>query len=83
VFRDTREGSIARYGSDQAPDKEGSVMFTDFMLLGQWFAAMDSARRPDFSFNEAVSLVVNCATQDEIDYFWDKLSAVPQAEQCG
>jgi predicted 3-demethylubiquinone-9 3-methyltransferase (glyoxalase superfamily) len=58
-------------------------MFEDFMLFGQWFAAMDSARRQDFSFNEAVSLVVNCDTQDEIDFIWEKLSAVPQAEQCG
>ena len=52
------------------------------MLLGQWFAAMDSARPHDFSFSEAVSLVVNCETQ-KIDSFWGKLSAVPEAEQCG
>jgi predicted 3-demethylubiquinone-9 3-methyltransferase (glyoxalase superfamily) len=83
VFRDAREGIIARYGPGQAPDEEGTVMFEDFMLLGQWFAAMDSAHAHDFSFNEAVSLVVNCETQDEIDYLWEKLSAVPQAEQCG
>ncbi len=83
VFKDSREGIIARYGPDQAPDKEGTVMYEDFMLLGQWFAAMDSALTHDFSFNEAVSLLVSCDTQAEIDYFWEKLSAVPQAEQCG
>jgi len=58
-------------------------MFADFTLLGQWLAAMDSAQRHEFAFNEAISLIVNCDTQAEIDYYWDKLSAVPEAEQCG
>ena len=44
---------------------------------------MDSAQKHDFAFNEAVSLMVNCRDQEEIDYYWDKLSAVPEAEQCG
>ena len=83
VFKETRQGRIARYGPGQAPDREGTVMFEEFMLAGQWFAAMDSARPHDFSFSEAVSLVVHCDTQEEIDYYWERLSAVPQAEQCG
>lgn len=58
-------------------------MFEDFSLLGQWFAAMDSARRHHFAFNEAISFVVSCDTQEEIDRYREKLSAVPQAEQCG
>ena len=58
-------------------------MFTDFMLEGQWFAARDSAHAHNFKFNEAISLMVNCDTQEEIDYYWEKLSAVPKAEQCG
>ena len=45
--------------------------------------AMDSSGPHDFSFNEAVSLIVNCDTQEEIDYYWEKLSAVPESEQCG
>ena len=45
--------------------------------------AMDSARQHDFAFNEAVSLMVYCDDQSEIDYYWEKLSAVPEAEQCG
>jgi predicted 3-demethylubiquinone-9 3-methyltransferase (glyoxalase superfamily) len=76
-------GSIQRYSAGQEPDKEGTVMFADFMLLGQWLAAMDSARMHDFTFNEAISFIVNCDNQEEIDYYWDKLSAVPEAEQCG
>ena len=59
-------------------------MFTDFTLEGQWFAAMDgSTDMHDFAFNEAVSFVVNCKDQIEIDYYWAKLSAFPEAEQCG
>jgi len=53
------------------------------MLESQWFAAMDSAHEHKFKFNEAISFMVNCATQKEIDYYWEKLSAVPGAEQCG
>ena len=45
--------------------------------------ALDSAREHNFSFNESISLLVQCDTQEEIDYYWEKLSAVPEAEQCG
>ncbi|HXV78244.1 MAG TPA: VOC family protein [Candidatus Binatia bacterium] len=83
IFKRSKRGAIARYGAGQAPDKEGAVMFTDFMLEDQWFAAMESAHEHKFKFNEAISLMVNCDTQDEIDYYWEKLSAVPEAEQCG
>ena len=65
------------------PDKESKVMFTDFNLLGQWFAAMDSGRMHDFSLNEAISFMVNCDTQEEIDYYWEKLSEGGQTSQCG
>jgi predicted 3-demethylubiquinone-9 3-methyltransferase (glyoxalase superfamily) len=44
---------------------------------------MDSAQAHDFTFNEAISLMVNCNNQEEIDYYWGKLSAVPESEQCG
>ncbi len=83
VFKDSQRGAIARYAAGMEPDKQGSVMFTDFKLLGQWFAAMDSAHEHKFSFSEAISFRVNCDTQQEIDYYWGKLSAVPESEQCG
>jgi predicted 3-demethylubiquinone-9 3-methyltransferase (glyoxalase superfamily) len=83
VFKNSQRGSIMRYGKGQEPDKEGAVMFTDFKLEGQWFAAMDSAREHNFTFNEAISFQVSCDTQQEIDDYWDKLSHVPEAEQCG
>jgi len=83
VFKDSKRGTIARYPAGMDPDKEGTVMFTDYTLLGQWFAAMDSGRMHNFNFNEAVSLIVHCDGQEEVDYYWEKLSAVPESEQCG
>lgn len=53
------------------------------MLEGQWFSLSESALEHGFSLNEAISFVVFCDTQEEIDYYWSKLSAVPEAEQCG
>jgi predicted 3-demethylubiquinone-9 3-methyltransferase (glyoxalase superfamily) len=83
VFKNSRRGVISRYSAGMQPDKEGTINYTDFMLLGQWFAAMDSARMHDFGFDEAISFIVYCDTQEEIDYYWSQLSAVPEAEQCG
>ncbi len=83
LFENSRKGQLAHYGAGQEPDKEGSLMFGDFTLEGQWFAAMDSAYAHAFTFNEAISLLVLCEDQEEIDHFWNALSAHPQSEQCG
>ncbi|WP_250459274.1 VOC family protein [Microbulbifer litoralis] len=83
VFGDSRQGKLVRHGAGQAPDREGTVMFADFMLENGWFAAMDSAHDHGFNFNEALSFVIYCDDQREIDGYWEKLSAVPEAEQCG
>ncbi|MBP7061208.1 MAG: VOC family protein [Candidatus Moranbacteria bacterium] len=83
VFKNSKRGALARYGAGREPDTEQAIMFTDFKLDDQWLVAMDSAHMHDFGFNEAVSLVVSCETQEEIDYYWEKLSAVPESEQCG
>lgn len=84
VFRNAKRGTIVRYPAGSEPNKEGSVMFTDFMLENQWFAAMDgSSKMHKFAFNEAISFIVNCDTQEEIDYYSLKLSAHPDSEQCG
>jgi predicted 3-demethylubiquinone-9 3-methyltransferase (glyoxalase superfamily) len=83
VFKDSKMGTIQRYGAGQEPDKAGTVMFADFMLEGQWFAAMDSAHPHQFALNEAISFLVPCDSQEEIDYYWSRLSAVPESEQCG
>jgi predicted 3-demethylubiquinone-9 3-methyltransferase (glyoxalase superfamily) len=83
VFRDAKAGDFNRYGAGEEPDKEGTVRFGQFQLEGQQFAAMDSAHPHGFAFNEAVSLLVHCDTQEEIDYYWERLSADPKAEMCG
>jgi predicted 3-demethylubiquinone-9 3-methyltransferase (glyoxalase superfamily) len=80
---ETKPNILSRYGKGEEPDKEGTVRYASFTLLGQEFAAMDSACEHKFAFNEAISFLVPCDTQGEIDYFWEKLSADPTAGQCG
>jgi len=83
VFNPSRIDGIVRYGDGELPDKPGTVKHAAFALAGQRFTAMDSAYAHAFTFNEAISLMVHCGTQEEIDYYWGKLSADPAAEQCG
>ncbi|SEH13877.1 VOC family protein [Thermoleophilum album] len=71
---------------DHAQGDHGSpqrVMYSDLRLGETWFVAMDGGREHGFAFNEAVSLMVECDTQEEIDHYWEALSAVPEAEICG
>ncbi len=83
IFKNSKRGALARYPAGMEPEVEGSLMFTDFKLEDQWFVAMDSAQKHEFNFSEAISFVVHCENQEEIDHYWNALSAVPQAEQCG
>jgi len=83
VFRDAKVDHILRYGKDDKPDKEGTIKHAGVSLAGENFAVMDSARAHNFTFNEAISFMVHCDTQEQIDYYWSKLSAEPRAEQCG
>ena len=83
VFHDSSVGDILRYRKGMEPDAEGTIQHASFTLEGQMFAAMDSAREHRFTFNEAISFVVHCNSQEEIDYYWGKLSSDPKAEQCG
>jgi predicted 3-demethylubiquinone-9 3-methyltransferase (glyoxalase superfamily) len=83
VFDDSRAGQLVRHADGSAPNAPGTVMFSDFRLDATWFAAMDSAFEHGFGFNEAVSFVVTCRDQAEIDRYWAQLSSVPEAEQCG
>lgn len=76
-------GHIFRYGKGEEPDKEGSLKYAAFTLENQEFGAMDSAHEHPFTFNEAISFMVHCETQQDLDYYWKKLSADPAAEQCG
>lgn len=83
VFKNSKRGITATYPPGAAPEKAAKIMFADFMLEGQWFAAMDSGHMHAFGFTEALSLLVQCDSQEEIDAYWRALSAVPEAEQCG
>lgn len=83
VFRRASSQIMDRYGEGEEPDCPGTVRYAEFVLDGQEFAAMDSGWPHAFGFNEAVSLVVRCEDQEEIDALWRNLSAVPEAEQCG
>jgi predicted 3-demethylubiquinone-9 3-methyltransferase (glyoxalase superfamily) len=83
VFRDAKVGHILRYGKNEEPDKAGTIKHAGVTLEGESFAVMDSARGHKFTFNEAISFMVHCDTQEEIDYFWSKLSADRKAEACG
>lgn len=79
---DSKIGTVARYPVDAKPKMEGA-MFAEARLAGQWFAAMDGGNVHEFIFNEAVSLSIETADQVETDYFFEKLSAHPESEQCG
>jgi predicted 3-demethylubiquinone-9 3-methyltransferase (glyoxalase superfamily) len=83
LFPESKAETILRYGKGEPPDKEGTVKYTEYSLFGQQFRAMDSAYEHAFSFNEATSFIVRCDTQEEIDRYWEALSAVPEAEACG
>jgi len=78
IFKNSRVGNILRYGEEAARVSEsgrpvGSVLTIEFEIAGQKFVALNGG--PQFKFNESVSFVVNCETQDEVDYFWAKLTS--------
>jgi len=84
IFKNSSLGSVTRYddeGAKAAGRPKGSVMTVAFELDGQPFTALNGG--PLFKFTEAISFVVNCETQDEVDYFWEKLTAGGQEVQCG
>ena len=80
IFPNSKINGVARY-TEVGPGKPGSVMTVAFELNGQQFLALNGG--PLFPFTEAISLVVNCETQQEIDHYWDKLSAGGKIQQCG
>jgi predicted 3-demethylubiquinone-9 3-methyltransferase (glyoxalase superfamily) len=83
VFKDGKRGTTAPRPEDMGPDKAGTLMYADYYIDGTWLAAMDSAHSHGFAFNDAVSLLVPCETQEDIDYYWSTLSADGEAGQCG
>ena len=80
VFKNASIQNVARYG-ETGPGEPGSVITIEFTLEGVEFMAINAG--PEFPFTPAISLYVDCANQAEVDELWSKLSAVPEAEQCG
>ena len=84
IFKDSKIGNITRYDEEAAGPTgrpAGSVMTVDFQLAGKEFVALNGG--PMFKFTEAISFVVNCENQEEVDYFWSKLSAGGEESRCG
>ena len=80
IFKNSKIASVARYG-EAGPGPKGSVMTVAFNLDGQDFVALNGG--PEFAFTPAISFVVNCKTQEEVDHFWQKLSQGGKPSQCG
>lgn len=80
VFKNSRINTVSRYG-DTGPGPKGGVMVVSFQLAGQQFMALNGG--PYFTFTPAVSFLVQCETQQEVDEFWEKLSKGGKTEQCG
>ena len=80
LFKNSKIGSVHRYGK-AGPGPEGSVMMVNFELEGQYFMALNGG--PTFKFTPAISLFVNCDSQEEVDALWDKLSAGGRKDRCG
>src|SRR6195256_1455566 len=82
VFKNSKVKQITHYAGEDIPEKKGQVMTVSFGLNGQEFTALNGG--PQFKFTEAVSFVINCETQEEIDYYWEKLTAGGGKEvECG
>lgn len=83
IFEDAHIGTVVPYDESAEPVDMGGVVYSEMQLADQWFVAMDSAADVEFTFTPGASLLVKCASQEEIDRLWDGLSATPSAEQCG
>lgn len=85
VFPDSSISGGSKYPTEGLLDFQkplaGKDLTIEFVLAGQSFTAINAG--PEFKFNESISFSISCKDQDEIDYFWSKLSAVPESEQCG
>ena len=80
VFPNSKVTNVTHYG-EAGPRPAGTILTVDFVLDGQGFTAINGG--PEFTFDEAVSLLISCKDQDEVDYYWDKLTEGGQESQCG
>jgi len=80
VFKNSKLLNVSRYG-DAGPGPQGTVMTVEFEIDGLGFVALNAG--PRFKFTEAISFVVNCETQEEVDYYWERLSEGGEKSRCG
>lgn len=80
IFKNSKVGSVSRYG-EAGPGPKGSVMVATFQLEGQEFMALNGG--PQYTFSPAISFMVNCKAQEEVNELWEKLSEGGQIQQCG
>ena len=83
IFKNNAVDGILRYGAGEAPDEEGKVKHAQISLNGNKFMLMESAHDHKFSFSDGVSLTIHCDTQEEIDYYWNKLTESGEESMCG
>jgi predicted 3-demethylubiquinone-9 3-methyltransferase (glyoxalase superfamily) len=83
IFDNSGDEVIVRYSKNEQPDKEGKIKHARIALNGQKFMLMESAHAHKFAFNEGVSLTIHCYTQEEIDYYWGKLTQQGEESMCG
>ena len=83
LFNSSKKGEISYYESGESEITDAKVKYGELTLEGFPLVVMDHGKGGDFTFNEAFSFIIYCKDQDEIDYYWDKLSFAPEAEQCG
>lgn len=83
VFKGSGKGFVNYYAEGESEDSRAKINYSEVNIFGKQFVAMDHGYGGDFTFNEAFSFMILCEDQDQIDYYWNKLSIVPEAEQCG
>jgi predicted 3-demethylubiquinone-9 3-methyltransferase (glyoxalase superfamily) len=83
IFKNSKVESIMRYGKDRASDQEGKVQYAQVKFYDQKFRLMESAGPHKFNFEEGMSLVINCEDQQEIDYYWNRLTEGGEESMCG
>lgn len=80
IFKDTRIGDVTRVGPG-GPGEQGSVLTVEFEINGQKFVGLNGG--PQFTFNESISFQIHCADQDEVDYYWSRLTEGGEESECG
>ena len=83
IFKNSDQDSMLRYGGNEAPEQEGKIKHAQISLGGQKFMLTESALPHNFTFTEGVSLTIHCETQEEIDYYWEKLTESGEESMCG